>query len=61
MHARRLPPISPSPLQRAENEARRATGQEQLPEEDPSLPFFKPLQDTRAKDPLDMLLYSVSD
>jgi len=45
---------------RAENEARRASGQEPLPEEDPSLPFFKPLVDPRggSRDPLDALLMS---
>lgn len=45
-------------LQRVENEARRAAGQEPLPEEDPSLPFFKAFTDSRSKDPLDMLLMS---
>lgn len=43
---------------RAENEARRSVGQEPLPEEDPSLPFFRPTADARARDPLDALLMS---
>jgi len=44
--------------QREENEKRRATGLPALPEEDPTLPFFRPFADTRAKEPLDMLLMS---
>ena len=36
---------------------RRAAGEATLPEEDASLPFFRPLPvDARAKDPLDTLL-----
>ena len=46
-------------MQRAENEVRKAAGEEALPEEDPSLPFFRPVQqDSRQKDPLDILLMS---
>lgn len=43
---------------RVENEARRSAGLEALPEEDPSLPFFKPYTDPRGgnRDPLDSLL-----
>lgn len=62
-HPRSLPSSGPArtprPLQRAENEARRATGQDPLPEEDPNLPFFKSFADQRLRDPLDVLLMSV--
>jgi hypothetical protein len=46
-------------VQREENELRRSQGDPLLPEEDPTLPFFRPLPEQRtARDPLDLLLMS---
>jgi hypothetical protein len=48
-------------LQREENELRRRSGEPLLPEEDLTLPFFRPLEPPRgSKDPLDVLLMSAN-
>lgn len=45
--------------QRAENDARRARGEDPVPiVEDPSLPFNRPVLEPRGRDPLDVLLMS---
>lgn len=48
-------------MQREENALRVRNGEDPLPEEDSSLPFFRPLDPPRgSKDPLDVLLMSAN-
>jgi len=51
---------APALPQRADNDARRRAGEPLLPEEDPSLPFFRPLPEVRGgkEASLDSLLLS---